>query len=82
MVDKARGMNNLAVTNAEVGLPGSPNTKVFLNRAKVVGLPGFMLSRPKNTFPFSFRYGLIKSWEPILTPPVVTIISQLKDWNL
>ena len=76
MHETARGKNNFDVTNAEVGLPGSAKTNEFLNFAKVVGLPGFILSLPKWMTPYLYKNGFIKSRSPIDTPPVVIIISQ------
>ena len=71
----ASGRNKTAVTNELTGFPGKAKTKVLFIIPNVVGFPGFMLRRPKMTLPFSSRYGFIKSYSPILTPPVVTIIS-------
>lgn len=74
----ASGRNSFAVTNADVGFPGNAKTSVFFIFANVVGLPGFILILPKNTYPCYCKNGLIKSSSPILTPPVVTIKSQFE----
>lgn len=75
------------MTIAEAGLPGRAKTsfeaRVPLEGslcgmvAKVVGLPGFMFTRPKWIVPPRERsiVGFRRSSSPIETPPVVTIAS-------
>ena len=70
------------MTNAEAGFPGNAKI-VFVCEdnegivAKVVGLPGFIATRPKCIVPFKDRsiVGFNKSNSPIETPPVVIITS-------
>jgi hypothetical protein len=75
------------VTIADAGLPGrakiSFEVRVPVEEllcgtvAKVVGLPGFMFTRPKWIVPPRERsiVGFRRSSSPIDTPPVVTIAS-------
>ena len=44
---KHKGTKSLAVTKADVGFPGNPNTNMSFSLANVVGLPGFIFSLPK-----------------------------------
>lgn len=74
-------------TTAEAGFPGREKMMRLVDRspvldlkgivAKVVGLPGFMATRPKWMVPPKERSmtGLRRSSSPIETPPVVTMIS-------
>lgn len=73
------------MTSAEAGLPGSEKIMQvssspweFLKGivAKVVGLPGFMATRPKWIVPPRDRsmVGFRRSSSPMETPPVVTIM--------
>ena len=63
-------------TKQLTGFPGNAKNRQSLILPNVVGLPGFILSRPKNTYPFNSIYGLIRSSSPMETPPLVTITSQ------
>jgi hypothetical protein len=67
---RARGRNSWQVTKDETGFPGRAKMRQSPILPKVVGFPGFILSRPKNTCPFSARKGLTKSKSPMLTPPL------------
>mmetsp|Transcript_32455 Transcript_32455/g.71688 ORF Transcript_32455/g.71688 Transcript_32455/m.71688 type:complete len:300 (-) Transcript_32455:476-1375(-) len=71
-------------TKLLTGLPGRPNTIMGLvpppwagtcSVAKVRGLPGFILTRPKCTVPLRSSRGLIRSRSPMETPPEVTSTS-------
>ena len=74
----AGSMKRRLVTRVLTGFPGRAKTReeweLKESFAKVVGLPGFIFKRPKNTSPSFSRYGFIKSNCPMLTPPVDTMI--------
>ena len=74
----AGSTNKDFVTRQLTGLPGKPKNRTTLSAspidpvalsrvAKVAGLPGFMLTRPKCTVPSFSSIGLTRSESPILT---------------
>mmetsp|Transcript_2124 Transcript_2124/g.3116 ORF Transcript_2124/g.3116 Transcript_2124/m.3116 type:complete len:262 (-) Transcript_2124:391-1176(-) len=71
------------VTAQLTGFPGRAKNRTSFplsplgTVAKVVGFPGFILMRPKCTFPIFCSRGLIRSESPIDTPPVVITASQV-----